>query len=610
MKTKLSYLFLIPLFGLLAACDNSDNDNPSPSPTPTTPTTVFDVAAGNDNFATLVAALRATGLDETLDNPNATFTVFAPTDAAFALLGEDAINALLEDPDTLSSILLYHVLSSEVDSTAAIAAAGSTVTTASGADVGLSLSGTNLLVNTATVTTVDIQADNGVIHVIDAVLQPPAEKGEPADNIVETAVAAGTFNTLVAAVQAAGLDSLLADESKTFTVFAPTDAAFAKIDEDTLAAILADQELLTALLTQHVVADAEISSVQAYAANGTSLTTASGAQIPVRINNKVLTIGGAAVSTADIYTSNGVIHVIDSVIVGDLTLPASEKSIVGVASEAGSFNTLVAALEATGLDETLANLDGTFTVFAPTDAAFAKLGESTINSLLADPATLSNILLYHVIADAEILADQAINVANGENSLIDMANEDKAALSLNGDNLFINLAKVTSVNVMAANGVIHVIDEVILPPATATAPEANIVETAISAGNFSTLVTALQAAGLDTVLADETKTFTVFAPTDAAFNKLGAEVINGLLADTDTLTQVLLHHVVADAAVDSLTAFTLNGASATTAGGLPVSIEIVDGDLLVEGSAVTTFDIYTSNGIIHVIDTVITSSLE
>lgn len=608
MKTKLSYLFLIPLFGLLAACDNSDNDNPSP--TPTTPTTVFDVAAGNDNFDTLVAALRATGLDETLDNPNATFTVFAPTDAAFALLGEDAINALLEDPATLSSILLYHVVSSEVDSAAAIAAAGSTVTTANGADVGLSLSGNNLLVNTATVTTVDIQADNGVIHVIDAVLQPPTEKGDAANNIVATAVAAGTFNTLVAAVQAAGLDSLLADEGQTFTVFAPTDAAFAKIDEATLAAILADQELLTALLTQHVVADGEISSVQAYAANGTSLTTASGAQVPVRINNKVLTVGGAAVSTADIYTSNGVIHVIDSVIVGDLTLPTTEKSIVDVASEAGSFNTLVAALEATGLDESLANLDGTFTVFAPTDAAFAELGESTINALLADPATLSNILLYHVIADAEILADQAINVANGENSLIDMANKDKAALSFNEGDLFINLAKVTSANVMAANGVIHVIDKVIMLPAAATEPDANIVETAISAGNFSTLVTALQAAGLDAVLADETKTFTVFAPTDAAFNKLGAEVINGLLADTDTLTQVLLHHVVADAAVDSLTAFTLNGASATTAGGLPVSIEIVDGDLLIEGSAVTTFDIYTSNGIIHVIDTVITSSLE
>ncbi|MCR6650999.1 MAG: fasciclin domain-containing protein [Cellvibrionaceae bacterium] len=516
MKTKLSYLFLIPLFGLLAACDNSDNDNPSP--TPTTPTTVFDVAAGNDNFDTLVAALRATGLDETLDNPNATFTVFAPTDAAFALLGEDAINALLEDPATLSSILLYHVVSSEVDSAAAIAAAGSTVTTANGADVGLSLSGNNLLVNTATVTTVDIQADNGVIHVIDAILQPPTEKGDAANNIVETAVAAGTFNTLVAAVQAAGLDSLLADESQTFTVFAPTDAAFAKIDEATLAAILADQNLLTALLTQHVVADAEISSVQAYAANGTSLTTASGAQVPVRINNKVLTVGGAAVSTADIYTSNGVIHVIDSVIVGDLTLPTTEKSIVDVASEAGSFNTLVAALEATGLDESLANLDGTFTVFAPTDAAFAELGESTINALLADPATLSNILLYHVIADAEILADQAINVANGENSLIDMANKDKAALSFNEGDLFINLAKVTSANVMAANGVIHVIDKVILPPAAATEPDVNIVETAISAGNFSMLVTALQAAGLDTVLADETKTFTVFAPTDAAFN--------------------------------------------------------------------------------------------
>lgn len=609
MKMKFNYLVLVPLFGILAACDNNDNDNNYQPPA--TPTTVFDVAQGDDNFDTLVAALEATGLDETLDDPDRTFTVFAPTDAAFALLGEETINSLLQDPDTLSSILLYHVIAgSEIKSPAAIEAAGTTVETANGASVGLSLSGSNLLVNTATVTMVDIEAGNGVVHVINVVLTPPAERGEPTDNIVETAVAAGNFTTLVAAVQAAGLDTLLADESKTFTVFAPTDAAFAMIDEETLDAILADTELLTSLLTQHVIDGTEISSVQAYAANGTSVTTASGAQIPVAINNKMLTVGGATVSIADIYTSNGVIHVIDSVIVGDLQLPAPEQSIVEVAVGAESFTTLVTALQATGLDETLADLDSTFTVFTPTDAAFADLGEETLNALLADPDALRNILLYHVIADEEILADQAITVATGENSFVDMANGGKAALSLNDDNLFINLAQVTSANVMASNGVIHVIDKVILPPAEMVESENNIVETAIAAGNFTTLVTAVQAAGLDTVLADETETFTVFAPTDAAFEKLGSEAINGLLADTETLTTVLLHHVIGGAAVDSLTAFTLNGGNADTAADLPVSIEIVDGQLLIEDSAVTAFDIYTSNGIIHVIDTVITSSLE
>lgn len=610
MKIKLNYLMLVPLFGLLAACDSSDNDN-NYQPPPPPQQTIFDIASENADFEILVDALEATGLDETLDDPSGSFTVFAPTDAAFELLGQETLEMLIANPDQLSPILLYHVLSSEVNEAGARAAAGMTVATVNGASVGLSLgAGNSLLVNTATVTMTDIEANNGVIHVIDAVLTPPAAKGEPTDNIVETAVAAGNFTTLVAAVQEAGLVELLSDETKTFTVFAPTDAAFAMIDDETLDAILADTELLTSLLTQHVVDGAEISSVQAYAANGTSVTTASGAQIPVAINNKMLTVGGATVSVADIYTSNGVIHVIDSVIVGDLQLPTPEQSIVDVAVGAGSFTTLATALEATGLDETLADLDGTFTVFAPTDAAFAELGEETLNALLADPETLSNILLYHVIADAEILADQAITVAAGENSLVDMANGDKAALSLNDDNLFINLAQVTSANVMASNGVIHVIDKVILPPAEVTEAENNIVETAIAAGNFTTLVSAVQAAGLDTVLADESETFTVFAPADAAFDKLGDEAVNNLLADTEALTTVLLHHVIAGAAVDSLTAFTLNGGSAQTAAELPVSIEIVDGQLLIEGSAVTTFDIYTSNGIIHVIDTVITSSLQ
>ncbi len=291
--------------------------------------------------------------------------------------------------------------------------------------------------------------------------------------------------------------------------------------------------------------------------------------------------------------------------------PAPEVgTIVDVAVENGGFTTLVTALQATGLDAVLDDEDGTFTVFAPTDDAFALLGSETITALLGDTDALSNILLYHVVAGAEILADAAISVASGSDSLVEMANGDNAGLSLAGGTLYVNLSSVLTPDVMASNGVIHVIDKVMLPPAEMGEPTANIVETAIAAGNFNTLVDAVVAAGLDGVLADEDATFTVFAPTDDAFDKIDSATLTALMADIPTLTQILLHHVVGGAAVDSVTAFTLNGTSVNSAADIDLSIDIVDGMLQIEGSDVVMFDIYTSNGIIHVIDTVITSSLE
>ncbi len=279
-----------------------------------------------------------------------------------------------------------------------------------------------------------------------------------------------------------------------------------------------------------------------------------------------------------------------------------QESIVDVAVADGNFTTLVTALQATGLDATLADLDGTFTVFAPTDDAFAALGQDTIDALLADTDTLSDILLYHVIAGTEI--DSAAAIASA-GTTVEMANSDRIGISQSGDNLLVNLSTVTAVDVEADNGVIHVIDRVLIPPAEAGTPTDNIVETAINAGTFTTLVTALQASGLDSVLADESSTFTVFAPTDDAFAALPAGTIPALLADIPTLTDILLLHVVSGAAVDSVTAFSLNGNDVETAGGDTVQLSIVDGTLTVGGSTISTYDIYTTNGIIHVIDSVI-----
>lgn len=578
MRNLLKIALLVSSTLVVTGCNDDDDDHKVETPTTpvATPTTVVDVAVSDGNFTTLVAALEATGLDETLANTDANFTVFAPTDAAFALLPEGTVEALLADTETLSNILTYHVIADKVDAATAISSAGSKVTMVNGDSVGLSLDDDNLLVNTVTVTSADIMADNGIIHVIDAVLMPPTDKGMPTANIVETAVAAGTFNTLVSALQATNLDAVLADESKMYTVFAPTDDAFAMLGEETINTLLANTDVLSSILLQHVVMG-EVDSVTAFTLNGMEAETASGAKLPVSINSETdsLMFGGAKVVTKDIHTTNGIIHVIDAVIVGDVSVPEPVGNIVDVASQAGSFNTLLIAAAAADLAEVLADESATYTVFAPTDAAFAQLPESTLNALLADTEALKNVLLYHVIADAKVMSDGAVAVANSENNKVTMANTQMAALSLSGSDLYINASKVSAANVEASNGVIHVVDQVILPPSMKGEPTQNIVEVAVSNPDFTTLVTALQAANLVDALADETKSYTVFAPTNAAFDKIPDDALTALLADNTALTNVLLQHVVA-AEIDSVSAYAANGKAVDTLANNDVSVDLIN----------------------------------
>ncbi|MEP3481730.1 MAG: fasciclin domain-containing protein [Fuerstiella sp.] len=269
-------------------------------------------------------------------------------------------------------------------------------------------------------------------------------------DIVDTAVGAGSFKTLVAAVQAAGLVDTLKSAGP-FTVFAPTDAAFAKLPAGTVESLLKpeNKDKLIAILTYHVVPG------KVMAADVVKLTgakTVQGQQVDIKVADGKVMVDGATVVTTDIGTSNGVIHVIDSVI-----LPA-DKDIVDTAVGAGSFNTLVAAVKAAGLVDTLKG-KGPFTVFAPTDAAFAKLPAGTVESLLKpeNKDKLVSILTYHVVA-GNVLASDVVKL--------------KAAKTVNGKEVKINVsdagvmvdgAKVLTTDIETSNGVIHVIDSVILP---------------------------------------------------------------------------------------------------------------------------------------------------
>ena len=270
-------------------------------------------------------------------------------------------------------------------------------------------------------------------------------------NIVETAREAGSFSTLIAALEATGLDSTLSGNGR-FTVFAPTDAAFSALPAGTLDSLLQpqNQQQLANILTYHVLG----SEVRATAVLGSdSLDTVFGQSLSVSGGTSPM-IGNsntmARITATDIEASNGVIHVIDTVL-----LPLD---IVDIAAGNPDFSTLVAALGAADLVDTLRG-PGPFTVFAPTDAAFAELPDGTLDDLLLpeNKDTLVDILTYHV-APGGFESDMLV----GQNS-VSMVNGDNAELSLSGSSLMIDGATVVVADIIAANGVIHVIDAVILP---------------------------------------------------------------------------------------------------------------------------------------------------
>jgi transforming growth factor-beta-induced protein len=401
---------------------------------------IVDTAIAAGSFETLVAAVSAAELAEALKGEGP-FTVFAPSDEAFAKLPEGTVESLLEDPTgQLARILLYHVVPGKV--MAADVSDGLVAETLRGAEVSFSVSDGKVMINDAEIVATDIETSNGVIHVIDSVILPPAD-------IVDVAVGAGSFNTLVAAVQAAGLEETLRGKGP-FTVFAPTDEAFAKLPEGTVEALLADPEALADILLYHVVPGKVMA---ADVSDGLEAETAQGSTVSFAIHSDgAPAINDALITATDIEAFNGVIHVIDTVI-----LPPAD--IVDTAIAAGSFETLVAAVQAAGLEEALRG-DGPFTVFAPTDAAFAKLPAGTVEALLADPEALANILLYHVIDGKVMAADvsDGLEAATLQGSTVSFAIHSDGTPAING-------ALITATDIRASNGVIHVIDTVILPPA-------------------------------------------------------------------------------------------------------------------------------------------------
>ncbi len=455
---NLSFLFLGLI--LMTSCSNDDDNSVDFVPT----NSIVELAQSTPQLSSLVTALtKYPDLVSLLSN-DGTYTVFAPNNDAFtALLGAIGQTSIDDIPeDVLKSVLQHHVYTSAALQASQVTSG--TITMAGGESVEIVSDENGVTVGNATVIAIDGIGTNGVVHVVDSVIVPPSMLP-----IVGTIVAPAYFNkdftTLIAAVLAADpsvLELLLSNgpDGNGLTLFAPTNDAFAAAgitDVNGADAILA-YHLVNGTVMQAMLPDSGIAAAEVPTLNGENIyvTNAGGA---VSIN------GTTTVTATDIAGSNGVVHVIDRTLI-----PPTNTINDIVASLAGGnpaeFTMLAAALGRAGLGDTFGTA-GPFTVFAPTDAAFMAAGFPDVASInAADPETLAGILTHHVVQpnvyifSTDLTDDLEAPMLNGQNVTIDL--DTLTIQDAAGSPTPAGLVP-TLLNVHATNGVVHVIDRVLLP---------------------------------------------------------------------------------------------------------------------------------------------------
>lgn len=267
-------------------------------------------------------------------------------------------------------------------------------------------------------------------------------------DVYETIAAENTASTLKQLIDKAGLKDTL--KSGTFTIFAPTDAAFNRVPKDLLNSLLINNTALANVLTYHVAAGTVRS---ADIRNEERLLMVSGDKTRLNIytHNKLTTINGKKISSVDNTADNGIIHYIDDVI-----LPPAGSIVDAVASDP-ELSTLLTAVTKAGIANEF--LSDPLTVFAPTNAAFANVDSDDLNRLLNDPPHLKETLEYHAVPHTLFSA----GIWNHEYPKSSDSHDDRLHIRVNSDGVTINNAKVIKADLQGTNGVVHKVDHVLIP---------------------------------------------------------------------------------------------------------------------------------------------------
>lgn len=586
---KISMLLMaIPLFTV--SCSDDDDNNMSNDKN------IVEIAQGTASLSTLVDALVAADLTETLsgDGP---FTVFAPSNDAFAKLDPEVLNNIISTPSLLTSLLQYHVVGTELTSDRLN---GTVQTLLSGQTLEAVNAGGVTINGTSNVTTSDVLASNGVIHVIDEVLIP---EDFYAQTLAQIVAGSPDHKILLSALAKPELSGLLAaanDPTQNLTVFAPTDAAFTAVlgvlGKESIDDI--PVQLLNEIVSYHILGGA-VNSDQLV--NGDVETLLAGESVTVDLTDGVK-INSANVTAADLKAVNGVAHVVDAVL-----LPSYVTYSVGTIAEVvlfeKDFTILAGALRKADLLETVATAPA-LTVFAPDNAGFVAAGITNLDDYTAEQ--LTDVLTYHVIGSvvkaADLPASGIAETLNGGNIYLGYLNQGRVLVN--------GLTEITAVDIEKSNGVIHVINRTLVPPAL------NIVEIALAmadmgeASEFTVLTSLLASdeyADITQAIIDADN-ITVFAPTDAAF----AEVNNGAGLTQEQISTILTYHA-AGARVFSYNL--VQGQEVIMLNGQTLKVSSISGEAIVledktdDGANVIEVNVHGSNGVIHVVDKVLLPEL-
>lgn len=587
--------------GLVAACGGGGVADSAAAST----NTLDSALASSGSTNTMAGAVAASGMSDAMRGSQ-NYTLLMPSDEAMAPFAEEL--AELAQPENRAALQTYiraHMVDGKLladelsrasgasrEAPASDGAATITIKNVLGDDIGIVIDGGNVTINGAAFLSKDIVVGNGALHIFNAPIFRPSVFGIVRE-LRQT-------STLEAAIRAADLRDTLRGPGP-LTLFAPTNDAFDKLLRElnlTAEQLLANKPLLTQVLTYHVLS-ARVLARQVE--DGATPATVQGQAITLGVDRgRKIQITDARGRTSNVIRTNlrarnGVVHLIDRVI-----LP-TDKNIVDIAAGNPQFSILVAAVQAAGLVDTLKSA-GPFTVFAPTNDAFAALLQElrlTADELLANKPLLTQVLTYHVLASrslANSLTDGlALATVQGQPVKFKTTESGLSIVDASG-----RTSNVVIANVQATNGVIHAIDRVILPT------DKNIVQLAVGLPALSILVEAVLAAELQGVLSGPGP-FTVFAPTNDAFEALLRELNvskAALLADKALLTKVLTYHVVPAQVLSSGIPFGQPVASVqgqTFTIGRDLRITDANG----RKSKIVATDVAATNGVVHVIDHVI-----
>jgi len=449
------------------------------------------VGTSDPDLSILVELITIAGLGPVLESPGP-FTVFAPTNDAFAEVIADLDNLDALETDVIIEVLSYHVVGGTIMSSDITD--GMTLDTVQGESIEFHITDAGVFVNEEAISAVDISASNGVVHKIDGVMFPqsvldpteaPAEEDDeeaaPAEETGSIA-AVGTsdpeLSILVELVTLAGLGPVL-ESPGPFTVFAPTNDAFAEVIVDLDSLEILDTDVVIALLSYHVVPGIYMSTD---ISDGLILGTVQGETIEFHVNDDGVFVNEETISAVDITASNGVVHKIDGVMFPQAILAPTEAPTEGAEEEEAAPAEEVGSIAAVGASDpdlsilvelvTLANLGavlespGPFTVFAPTNDAFAEVIVDVESLEILDTNVIIALLSYHVVPGIYMSTD----ISDG--LILGTVQGETIEFHVTDDGVTVNEETISAVDITASNGVVHKIDGVMFPQAILAPTEA------------------------------------------------------------------------------------------------------------------------------------------